>query len=86
MAAGVGGHPLRNRLRDDADLRRRATAFQSPMLEIDARSWAVSTSLSLALLIGFAIAAALDGTPLQGGYPIGCNRAARHGVLMCRCR
>jgi len=50
-------------------LRRRAKKFQSPMLELDARSWAVSTFLSLALLIGFAIAAALDGTRFQGWIP-----------------
>src|SRR5882672_3994922 len=42
-------------------LRRRARTLQSPMLELDARSWAVSTVLSLALLIGFVIAAALAG-------------------------
>jgi len=50
-------------------LRRRARTLQSPMLELDARSWAVSTVLSLALLIGFVIAAALAGTRLQGWIP-----------------
>lgn len=50
-------------------LARRAKALQSPMLEIDARSWVVSTCLSLALLIGFAIASALAGTRLQGWIP-----------------
>jgi cation diffusion facilitator family transporter len=50
-------------------LRRRAKALQSPMLELDARSWAVSALLSLALLVGFVIAAALAGTPLQGWVP-----------------
>ena len=50
-------------------LRRRARALQSPMLEVDARSWVVSTVLSLGLLIGFAFAAALAGTPWQGWIP-----------------
>ena len=50
-------------------LRRRAKALQSPMLEVDARSWVVSTFLSLGLLIGFAIAAALAGTAWQGWIP-----------------
>ena len=50
-------------------LSRRAKALQSPMLKLDARSWLVSAFLSLALLIGFAIATALAGTPLQGWIP-----------------
>lgn len=50
-------------------LRRQAKALQSPMLDVDARSWLVSTFLSLALLIGFAMAMALAGTPLQGWIP-----------------
>ena len=50
-------------------LRRRARAFDSPMLELDARSWAVSACLSLALLIGFLIATALAGTSLQSWTP-----------------
>jgi len=50
-------------------LRRRAKALQSPMLELDARSWAVSTCLSLALLIGFVIATALAGTRFQQWIP-----------------
>jgi len=50
-------------------LRRRARALKSPMLEIDARSWVVSACLSLSLLIGFAIAAALTGTGFQGWIP-----------------
>jgi cation diffusion facilitator family transporter len=50
-------------------LRRRAKLLQSPMLEVDARSWAVSASLSLALLVGFALAVALEGTSLQGWVP-----------------
>jgi len=50
-------------------LRRRARKLQSPMLELDARSWAVSTSLSFALLVGFVVAQAFAGTPLQGWVP-----------------
>ena len=50
-------------------LRRKARALESPMLELDARSWAVSALLSLALLVGFIIAAALDGTSMQGWIP-----------------
>ena len=50
-------------------LRRRARALQSPMLEVDARSWVVSTCLSLALLIGFVIATVLAGTPYQDWVP-----------------
>lgn len=50
-------------------LRRRARALQSPMLELDARSWAVSSSLSLALLVGFVFATALAGTAYQSWVP-----------------
>ena len=50
-------------------LSQRARALQSPMLKLDARSWLVSAFLSLALLIGFVIATALAGTPLQGWIP-----------------
>jgi len=50
-------------------LRRRARALQSPMLELDARSWVVSTFLSFGLLIGFVIAATLAGTPWQDWIP-----------------
>ncbi|HEU5135719.1 MAG TPA: cation transporter [Steroidobacteraceae bacterium] len=50
-------------------LRRRARALQSPMLELDARSWAVSSSLSLALLVGFLFATALAGTAYQSWVP-----------------
>src|SRR5262245_57380145 len=50
-------------------LSRRARALQSPMLELDARSWAVSAFLSVALLIGFALATALAGTPMRGWIP-----------------
>lgn len=47
----------------------RAKKLHSPMLRLDARSWLVSTFLSLALLIGFAIATALAGTALQRWIP-----------------
>src|SRR5690348_11435346 len=50
-------------------LGRRARAFKSPMLKIAARSWLVSASLSLALLIGFAGAIARDGTRWQNWIP-----------------
>jgi cation diffusion facilitator family transporter len=50
-------------------LRRRARLLQSPMLELDARSWAVSTVLSLALLIGFIFAQALAGSAWQHLIP-----------------
>ncbi len=50
-------------------LRRKARVLKSPMLALDARSWAVSTALSLALLISFIFATTLAGTPLQGWIP-----------------
>ena len=50
-------------------LSRRAAALQSPMLKIDARSWMVSAFLSLALLLGFAIALALKGTAHETWIP-----------------
>ena len=50
-------------------LHRRATALQSPMLKLDARSWMVSAFLSLALLVGFVIAIALEGTSHEAWIP-----------------
>ncbi|HEY6644074.1 cation diffusion facilitator family transporter [Povalibacter sp.] len=50
-------------------LGRRARMLQSPMLRLDARSWMVSAFLSLALLIGFTIAIALEGTAFEGWIP-----------------
>ena len=50
-------------------LSRRARVLESPMLRLDARSWMVSAFLSLALLIGFAIAASLQGTRWQAWIP-----------------
>ena len=50
-------------------LSRRAKALQSPMLEVDARSWVISASLSFALLISFLIATALEGTPYRDWIP-----------------
>jgi cation diffusion facilitator family transporter len=50
-------------------LSRRATVLQSPMLKLDARSWMVSAFLSLALLLGFAIALALEGTAYEAWIP-----------------
>jgi predicted Co/Zn/Cd cation transporter (cation efflux family) len=50
-------------------LSRRARLLQSPMLEVDARSWLVSAFLSLGLLISFVFATALAGTSLQDWIP-----------------
>jgi predicted Co/Zn/Cd cation transporter (cation efflux family) len=50
-------------------LSRRAKALQSPMLEVDARSWVISASLSFALLVGFATAPALAGTRFEEWIP-----------------
>jgi len=50
-------------------LSRRAKALKSPMLTLDARSWLVSAFLSLALLLGFAVATALGGTRFRGWVP-----------------
>jgi cation diffusion facilitator family transporter len=50
-------------------LNRRATVLRSPMLKIDARSWMVSAFLSLALLVGFAIALMLEGTAHESWIP-----------------
>jgi len=50
-------------------LRRRAKALRSPMLEVDARSWASSALLSLSLLIGFAVGAAITRTRFQDWIP-----------------
>jgi cation diffusion facilitator family transporter len=50
-------------------LGRRAKLLRSPMLEVDARSWAASALLSLALLVGFAIGAAITRTRFQGWIP-----------------
>jgi cation diffusion facilitator family transporter len=48
---------------------RRARQLRSPMLTVDARSWAMSALLSLSLLIGFAIGAAITRTRYQGWIP-----------------
>jgi cation diffusion facilitator family transporter len=50
-------------------LGRRARVLRSPMLEVDARSWALSALLSLSLLIGFAVGAILVRTRWQGLVP-----------------
>jgi cation diffusion facilitator family transporter len=50
-------------------LSRRASELKSPMLKIDARSWLVSAFLSLALLIGFALAAVLARTRFEDWIP-----------------
>ena len=50
-------------------LHRRAKLLKSPMLEVDARSWAASALLSLALLVGFAAGAMITRTRFQGWIP-----------------
>jgi cation diffusion facilitator family transporter len=50
-------------------LARQAKRLQSPMLRIDSRSWLVSASLSLALLVGFGIALGLQGTRFERWVP-----------------
>jgi cation diffusion facilitator family transporter len=50
-------------------LHRRAKLLQSPMLAVDARSWAASALLSLALLVGFAAGATITRTRFQGWIP-----------------
>jgi predicted Co/Zn/Cd cation transporter (cation efflux family) len=50
-------------------LARQAKRLQSPMLRIDSRSWLVSASLSLALLVGFGIALGLHGTRFEHWVP-----------------
>lgn len=50
-------------------LRRRARMLRSPMLEVDARSWASNSLLSLSLLVGFAIGAVITRTRFQGWIP-----------------
>jgi len=50
-------------------LARRAKLLKSPMLEVDARSWAASAMLSLALLVGFAAGALITRTRFQGWIP-----------------
>jgi cation diffusion facilitator family transporter len=50
-------------------LSRRAKKFNSLMLKIDARSWIVSAALSMALLLGFVLAAALAGTRFESWIP-----------------
>jgi cation diffusion facilitator family transporter len=50
-------------------LGRRAKSLKSPMLKLDARSWLVSASLSLGLLIGFALATVLAGTRFERWIP-----------------
>jgi|SRR5882672_353563 len=48
---------------------RRARQLSSPMLAVDGRAWAVSALLSLSLLIGFAVGAAITRTRYQGWVP-----------------
>lgn len=48
---------------------RHARTFESGLLALDSRSWLVTGLLSLALLIGFGIAVALEGTRFQAWVP-----------------
>jgi len=50
-------------------LGRRAKLLKSPMLAVDARSWAASALLSLALLVGFAAGALITRSRFQGWIP-----------------
>lgn len=54
MATYMGGHARR---------------MKSGLLALDARSWMVSGALSVALLIGFAMAIMIEGTRLAGWVP-----------------
>jgi cation diffusion facilitator family transporter len=48
---------------------RRARRLESSLLLLDAKSWMVSGCLSLALLVGFLLASALQGTALEPWIP-----------------
>ncbi len=50
-------------------MRSHARRMQSGLLALDSRSWMVSGFLSVALLIGFGIAIAIEGTRLEGWIP-----------------
>ena len=50
-------------------IRGHAKRMQSGLLALDSRTWLVSGLLSLALLIGFAIAIAIEGTPFARWIP-----------------
>ena len=62
-------------------LSRRAKALQSPMLEVDARSWVVSTFLSLGAADRLCHGHGARRYALSGLDPVpGCDRAAQHGA------
>lgn len=48
---------------------RRARQLKSPMLAVDARSWALSALLSLSLLVGFAVGAVITRTRYHDWIP-----------------
>jgi cation diffusion facilitator family transporter len=50
-------------------MKRHARRLDSTLLALDARSWIISGLLSLALLLGFAAAIALEGTARAGWVP-----------------
>jgi predicted Co/Zn/Cd cation transporter (cation efflux family) len=53
-----------------AFMRSRARRLASPLLAMDARSWMVSALLSFALLVGFGLALAMDGTRFSRWIPL----------------
>jgi predicted Co/Zn/Cd cation transporter (cation efflux family) len=53
-----------------ATMRRQARRLGSALLAMDARSWMVSAMLSFALLAGFGLAIAMEGTPFARWIPL----------------
>lgn len=47
-------------------MRRRATELGSELLRLDARGWLIGGCISIAVLLGFALAAVIKGGPLSG--------------------
>ncbi|WP_243048232.1 cation transporter [Dyella sp. RRB7] len=46
-------------------MRRRATALGSVLLQLDARGWLIGGCISIAVLVGFVLAAVIEGGPLD---------------------
>lgn len=46
-------------------MRRRATALGSVLLQLDARGWLIGGCISIAVLVGFMLAAVIEGGPLD---------------------
>jgi predicted Co/Zn/Cd cation transporter (cation efflux family) len=53
-----------------AFMRRQSRRLSSPLLAMDSRSWMVSALLSFALLVGFGIAIAMEGTAFAHWIPL----------------